>query len=343
MKFSVKRINLYDKTTDPKVGVSNAYDNVIPGGIDGNCLCGIFGLRNSGKTYVCSKIINQAQKSNVYDRIYLITPTFLSNKSYFGKHVNEETDVFEPTRDSIKNVIALVEQDRDEFEEYLQEMEDYKDYINTLKGKNGFTDDQLFKYDELGFLDGELPEPPVWKYAKKNKGKVRPPQSLVILDDVLASPVVSSPYFTKIGVMNRHIAGLKEPYGERSACGLGVIFNSQTYSMQQGVSRVLRENITNMIIFRNRQEKQMEKMIEELAGAVDEVKFMTAYNYAIKDKHDSLLVTFKPHCATHTFKRNLNELIVFPDDQAECRCKNKTIGLKKVAKEIVVEEDKKVN
>tara|TARA_R110000772_G_scaffold37090_2_gene88330 strand:- start:58 stop:1032 length:975 start_codon:yes stop_codon:yes gene_type:complete len=319
MPFSTKKIGLYDKSTDPKVGVSNAYDNVLQGGIDGNCLCGIFGLRNSGKTYVCSKIINQAQKTNVYDRIYLITPTFLSNKSYFGSHIDEE-DVFEPTRDSIKHVISLVEADRDEFEIYLQELEDYKDYMKTLNSKNDFTESQLYKYDELCWLDG-LPERPVWKYAKRNKGKVRPPQSLVILDDVLSSPVVSSPYFTKIAVMNRHIAGLNEPYGERSACGLGVIFNSQTYSMQQGVSRVLRQNLTHMIIFKNKQQKQMDKMIDELAGAVDQDKFMEAYAYAIKEKHDSLLISFKPHCPTHTFKRNMNELIIFQDDLKECHCK----------------------
>tara|TARA_R110000796_G_scaffold73934_2_gene166034 strand:+ start:4982 stop:5950 length:969 start_codon:yes stop_codon:yes gene_type:complete len=320
MPFSTKKIGLYAKDTNPTVGVSNAYDNVLQGGIDGNCLTGIFGLRNSGKTYVCSKIINQAQKTNVYDRIYLITPTFLSNKSYFGSHI-DELDVFEPTRDSIKDVIGRVEEDRDEFESFLEELKDYKEYMNTLKGKNEFTDEQLYKYDELGWLDG-LPEMPEWKYAKRNKGKIRPPQSLVILDDVLSSPVVASPYFTKIGVMNRHIAGLNEPYGERSACGLGVIFNSQTYSMQQGVSRVLRQNLTHMIIFKNKQQKQMDKMIDELAGAVDQDKFTEAYNYAIQDKHDSLLISFKPHCPTHTFKRNMNELIIFDDDIKECKCTN---------------------
>ena len=320
MPFSTKKIGLYAKDTNPTVGVSNAYDNVLQGGIDGNCLCGIFGLRNSGKTYVCSKIINQAQKTNVYDRIYLITPTFLSNKSYFGSHIDEE-DVFEPTRDSIKDVIGRVEEDRDEFESFLEELKDYKEYMNTLKGKNEFTDEQLYKYDELGWLDG-LPEMPEWKYAKRNKGKIRPPQSLVILDDVLSSPVVASPYFTKIGVMNRHIAGLNEPYGERSACGLGVIFNSQTYSMTQGISRVLRQNLTHMIIFKNKQQKQMDKMIDELAGAVDQDKFTEAYNYAIQDKHDSLLISFKAHCPTHTFKRNMNELIIFDDDIKECKCTN---------------------
>jgi hypothetical protein len=315
MAFSTKKVSLYGKDCEPKQGVSNAYDSVMQGGIDGNCLCGIFGLRHSGKTWVCSKIINQAQKTNVYDRIYLITPTFLSNKSYFGKHIDEE-DVFEPNRDSIKQVIESVEQDRDDFERYLQELKDYNEYMTKMKSKKDlFTDEDIFKYDQLGWLE-TTPDRPTWKYKK-----VRAPQSLVILDDILGSQVVHSPYFTKVATLNRHIAGLKEPYGERTACGLGVIFNSQTYSMNQGVSRVLRENLTHMVIFKNKQEKQLQKMIDELAGAVDEVKFMEAYNYAIQDKHDSLLVSFKPHCPTHTFKRNLNELIIFDEDKNECHCK----------------------
>ena len=315
MTFTTKKVSLYGKDTEPNKGVSNAYDSVIQGGIDGNCLLGIFGLRNSGKTYTCSKIVNQAQKTNVYDRIYLITPTFLSNKSYFGKHIEEE-DVFEPNRDSIKQVIESVEQDRDDFEKYLQDLEDYNEFMKKLNSKKDlFTDEDIFKFDNLGWLE-MTPEKPQWKYKK-----VRPPQSLVILDDILGSQVVHSPYFTKVATLNRHIAGLTEPYGERSACGLGVIFNSQTYSMNQGVSRVLRQNLTHMIVFKNKQQKQMDKMVEELAGAVDEEKFMEAYNYAIQDKHDSLLISFKPHCPTHTFKRNLNELIIFPSDAKECHCR----------------------
>jgi hypothetical protein len=224
--------------------------------------------------------------------------------------------VFEPNRDSIKQVIESVEQDRDDFERYLQELKDYNEYMTKMKSKKDlFTDEDIFKYDQLGWLE-TTPDRPTWKYKK-----VRAPQSLVILDDILGSQVVHSPYFTKVATLNRHIAGLKEPYGERTACGLGVIFNSQTYSMNQGVSRVLRENLTHMVIFKNKQEKQLQKMIDELAGAVDEVKFMEAYNYAIQDKHDSLLVSFKPHCPTHTFKRNLNELIIFDEDKKECHCK----------------------
>ena len=37
MAFSTKKVSLHGKDCEPKHGVSNAYDSVMQGGIDGNC------------------------------------------------------------------------------------------------------------------------------------------------------------------------------------------------------------------------------------------------------------------------------------------------------------------
>lgn len=313
--FTTKKVSTYGSDTDPVNGVSNSYPTP-KGAIKQPCLLGVFGLRNSGKSYAVSKIVNQAQKQKTFDRIYIITPTFLSNVAYFGKFINEE-DIFEPTRDSIKIVVESVEEDVREYEEFVEKLKDWKSFKLKMKSrKDLFSDSEILKFTEYGwFDDDEQVKRPVWKYPIE-----RVPQSLVILDDILGSPVVHSPYFTKVATLNRHIGGLQEPMGDRSAGGLAVIFNSQTYSMAQGVSRVLRENLTAMLIFKNKQEKQLAKMIEELGGVVEEDQFMAAYDFAIRKPHDSLLVSFKTDCATETFKRNLNEMIIFPEAAAECKC-----------------------
>ena len=172
----------------------------------------------------------------------------------------------------------------------------------------------------MGFFEENLLVPK-YKYAKE-----QPPRSLLILDDVLSSPaLLQSSGLTKVATLNRHIAPLKDEFTnpdgtKRSACGLAVIIISQTYSMSQGVSRCLRENLTHLMIFKNKQEKQLSKIREELGSAVDEDKFMRAYEHATKEKYGNLLVDFKPNCPTKTFRKNLNELIIFPDDKAECQC-----------------------
>ena len=316
MEFTTKKISKYGKETDPTQGVSNAYPTPKDS-ISQPMLLGVYGLRHSGKGFLTSKIVAQAQKDKTFDRIYMITPTFLSNVAYFGKYVNADEDVYEPTKDSIDKVIESVEQDCLEYEQFLVMLQDYNDFVKKLKSKKDlFTDDEIFIYTDYGWLSDDFNmQRPKWKYEIE-----RVPTSLLILDDILGSPVVHSKSFTKVCIMNRHVSPLSKPIGDRSAGGLAVLFQSQTYSMAQGIARSLRENMTHMIIFKNKQQKQLDKMMDELAGSVDADKFMRAYNYAIQKPHDSLLVTFKPSCNTRTFLRNLNEAIIFKEDEAECKC-----------------------
>ena len=55
----------------------------------------MIGKRNTGKSFLTSKILFQAKKEKTFDRIYIITPSFNSNVAYFGKFIKRE-DVFDP-------------------------------------------------------------------------------------------------------------------------------------------------------------------------------------------------------------------------------------------------------
>ncbi len=272
----------------------------------------VVGVRNTGKSYLTSKILAQAKKDKTFNRIYMVTPSFLSNKSYFGEYINEQ-DVYEPTKDAINNVIEQVDMDRDLFEEYLMKKELYKQFSKDIKSRRPIIDDCLELYNECGFLDN--PEKPEWKY-----GKEEPPKSLLILDDCLGSPaILQSSGLTKCATLNRHIAPLKEPHSGRSACGLAVIILSQTYKMNNGFSRCLRENLSLLTLFKNKQDKQIDCIKEELANVVDVDLFDEAYEYATRDKYGSLTTDFRPKCNTLTFRKNLNEIIKF--DKLPCECK----------------------
>ena len=163
----------------------------------------------------------------------------------------------------------------------------------------------------MGFLDGMIPE---WKYDREE-----PPKSLLILDDCLGSPaILQSSGLTRIATLNRHIAPLAETFKGRSACGLAVMILSQTYKMSNGISRVLRENLSILTLFKNKQQKQVDAIKEELANVVDLDKFDKAYEYSTRKKYGNLSIDFRPKCETMTFRRNLNELIIFPDMTCEC-------------------------
>ena len=309
--MKIEKIDIYND--NPKEGVNNEYPTP-KNSFRQPCLQLIVGVRYTGKSYLTSKILAQAKRDKTFNRIYIVTPSFKSNEAYFGEYINEE-DVFEPTKDSIDNVIKSVEADRDEFEEFLIKKEVYKKFKRDLNKIKLMDQDDYYMYEDFGFFNQE----PVWKYA--SSGKIEPPKSLLILDDCLASPaILQSSGLTKVATLNRHVAPLSEPHSGRSACGLAVIILSQSYRMSsgQGFSRVLRENLSLLTLFLNKQQKQLDAIKEELANVVDVNLFDEAYKYATKDKFGNLTIDFKSKCKTMTFRKNLNELIKF--DELSCEC-----------------------
>jgi hypothetical protein len=135
----------------------------------------------------------------------MITPSFASNRAYFGKYVDEE-DVYEPTKQSIDEVIKRVEKDRDEWEDYQNKLKIHKEFLKNLRENPHMNDEQLLYFEE--FMDK-----PTYQYDA-------PVKSLLILDDVINSPAISqSSGLGKLATLNRHVAPLKEDYNGRSACG----------------------------------------------------------------------------------------------------------------------------
>ena len=306
--MQIKDLKIYNDA--PKDGVNNEYPTSHHA-FRQPCLQMIVGQRNTGKSYLTSKILAQAHKEKTFDVIYIITPSFNSNKAYFGKYI-KPNNVFDPTRDSINQVIERVEMDRDLWEKFVKEKQEYIEFQRKLNSNPPlpFTDDQMLHAFYKGWFEG----PPKWNYDKE-----QPPKSLLIMDDVLSSPAISqSSGLTRVATLNRHIAPLETPHSGRSSCGLAVIILSQSYRMQSGISRVLRENLSLLTLFKNKQEKQMEAIKEELANVVDTHLFEQAYEYATREKHGNLTVDFRPKCPTLTFRKNLNEAILF--DELKCDC-----------------------
>ena len=303
--MKTKKINIYTK--EPPQSVSNDYP-VSENALGGCVVHMINGSRGSGKSYLMSKILAQAKKEHQYDRIYLITPSALSNEAYFGKYIDPD-DIIEPSKDAIDIVVGLVENDRDEWEQYIENMKIYKKLIEEI---STYDEDVILGLYEEGYVDIKgRPEKPVWKYKT-----IRPPQSALVLDDCLSSDAMlkSNKKHTvcSIGTYNRHLAGLQEPHSGRSSCGLSLYFLVQSYSTNQGgIPRMLREQLTHLTTFKVKQPKQYDKIREEAMNVVDGDKFDEAYEHATKDKYGNLTITFVPKKPELMFRKNLNELIMF--------------------------------
>ena len=178
-------------------GVNNEYPTPLTS-FKQPCLQMIVGQRTAGKSYLTSKILAQAKRDKTFDKIYIVTPSFCSNKAYFGKYIDEE-DVFSPTKSSINEVIARVEADRDEWEEFLQDKKRYLEFSKDIKNRplKSFDPDELIYYLDMGYLD----KPPKWKYETEE-----PVKSLLILDDCLGSEaILQSSGLTRVATLNSKI------------------------------------------------------------------------------------------------------------------------------------------
>ena len=310
--MELKTLDVYNQ--EPSASVNNEYPTSRYA-FRQPCLHYIVGVRNMGKSFLTSKILAQAKKEKTFDIIYIITPSFNSNKAYFDKYI-DKTSVYEPTKESISLVIKRVEDDRDEFERFLKDKIKYEEFKKDMKRKtNKISDENMIYYYDAGFYDS----PPKWRYEFEV-----PPRSLLILDDVIGTPaLLQSSGLSRLAIANRHLAPLAENHSQRSACGLAVIILSQSYKFQNGIGRLLRENLSLMTLFLNKQEKMMESLIEELGSSIDEDKFREAYKIATAEKHGNLSCDFRPKCSTLTFRKNLNQAIIFPDMICECDKNNK--------------------
>ena len=304
-----KKLDVF--TQPPKEGVDNLYPTSVNTWKQ-PALHLLVGQRTAGKSYLASKILAQCEKDNTFDIVYMITPSFNSNQAYFGSYVKVE-NVHDPTADSIALVIARVEKDRDEWERFVEEKKTYDRFEKIMSRSDTFIDDStLLEFHEMGLFGDN--QRPVWKYQKEE-----PPKSCLILDDCLSSPaILQSSGLTKVATLNRHIAPLKVPHSGRSACGLAIMILSQTYKMTGGLGRCLRENVSVLTLFKNRQEKQLDAIKEELANVVPINLFEKAYEHATAEKYGSLTIDFAPKCSSQVFRKNLNEVILF--DELKCEC-----------------------
>ena len=311
----------YDE--DPKQGVSNRYENERDGDLVSPLLLGVFGVRNSGKSFLVSKylIASQKRKRPLYDRVFLISPSFVSNKSYWEPYISEE-DTREPTDTALVEVIGEIEQEARDWDEFTRRLNEHKRVVSKMRNGSEPSDEELIVAMRNGWLEpaawlnGNKPEPPEWKHHRPGF-EDRTAQSLLIMDDCLAQPqMLASPTLVRLAALNRHLAGLEEPFvsksgNVRTSCALSVIFLSQTYKMSVGgPGRVLRENLTHAAVFENKHPAQLKAIAEELGTAVDVKRFMRAYALATKDKYGSVLVDFKPTRPELQFRKGLSEAIV---------------------------------
>lgn len=255
-------------------------------------LCILTAKRGGGKTVAVSNLIRHYKDRGYLDRVYVITPTYGSNKQIWDICGVHEEDVIDISVDAIDTLIHRVEREKRDWDDFLRQKEIYNE-----RGSDKLrfvSDDDLLRWADRGFFSGKKPQ---WKYSREV-----PPRLAVVIDDALNSPVMSSKRSGLINLCLRH--------RHLSCIGISIFLLVQSYVAQGGVPRVIRENTTSLFVFKTSDERILQKLYEELdLEGVSFDRFMEMMRYAHEKPYNYLLIDFSPKEKRLRFRSGYNEAI----------------------------------
>ena len=254
----------------------------------------VSGKRGGGKSVAVANYVKKLKDSQLMDRVLLITPTYNSNRQIWDIAEIDEGDVYEPEIHVLKEVLALIEAEKSEWDLFLIQKEQYKQFKKDIKRRpiTEIDPELLLEYQDLGFFEG----PPTWKYAKEV-----PPRLFLIIDDCMGTDLMKPRgRLINFCIKHRHIA---------DGLGISVAMLVQSYCAVGGVPRPIRENTTLLLLFKLKDENQRKKIHEEIGADIDLEKFDSMFSYATEEPFSFLTVDFNPVDKEKQFRKQFDEYL----------------------------------
>ena len=265
------------------------------------------GKRGSGKSVAICAYLGMLKNEGKLNRILVISSTFDSNKKLMKDLDIQEEDVYSPDDNYvIEDIIEKVNEERDDYLKYWEDVKRYKELQKQIKNKNIYIDD-IDADLLLDFLvDGAL-KPPTHRWDGKK------PVIGLFIDDAQSTPLFRTPKFLNLITRHRHIGAF--PTG--GALGISVFTAVQNYTSQHGgCPRTLKNNCTSLLVFKMKDRKELQQVYENVAGELSEEEFYKAYDHATEEAHSFLLIDFhkkpeQPSC----FRKRFDEYIVIENSE----------------------------
>ena len=256
------------------------------------------GKRGGGKSVAVANLLKKAKDKGYLQKVWLITPTYNSNKSIWDVANILEEDVFEPTVNVLKDICKKIEAEKLEWDEFLEKKKKYKEFLkDNDKSVMNINPYKLMDYYDLGFLDKG--EPPKWKYDQEV-----PPRLAVCLDDVLGTDLLAK---RSAGLLNFCIK-----HRHHSCIGISVYILTQSYCSQGGINRAIRENNTALMLFKLNDDNQRKKIKEEADLECTNEEFEKMCEYAHSKPYNFLFMDFAPKDDKKRFRSGFDEYLI-PD------------------------------
>ena len=255
--------------------------------------------RGCGKGVIGSSWFQSLKRQGCMNRLFLLSPTAISNAEIFAPLDIDPSDIYPSgDRECIEDIVRKCEEEMDEWEEYQEAMLLYKLLNDPNVDINRIKPELLLKALEKGYFNKK----PESRYGQR-------PVLGLIVDDLQGSNIYSTAPknpFINLLLRHRHVA---------RGLGITVCMMCQTFAGAGGVPRIVRQNLTSLLLGPQKNEKVIEQIAEEVGGQIDHDTFMNAYNIAThnehpdKPNHNFLLIDFHPKSPDKMFRRNLDSYI----------------------------------
>jgi hypothetical protein len=233
-----------------------------------HCVTVFVGKRAAGKSVAA---INLIEKMN-YDYTIAVSPTMDSNKEIMSRlnieHVFDDPDDLT----CIDKIKEIVNEEARDLERYKHEMKEYNKLMRDIKEGQRVGDELMLK-----FFDNDFVKP-------KHRWNGKRPKICVIFDDMLGSLIYSRPRkINALSTYSRHLGQLEEG----GSIGVSLFFLIQSFKCQTGgLNRVIRNQCTQLIVFKTKDNKELDDIADSCGGEISKEQFIQVYDYAIETGGD---------------------------------------------------------
>lgn len=259
-------------------------------------LCGAFGVVRSGKTHALTNLIQQYWNHDSINRIYIISPTYSSNFALQTLPVKKE-DVYESVENAVQsmdNILGKIKKDVDEWEKEDEYRKTYKKWQKV--------GDEGLKMDEYYIM---------YKNGYRTPKKIPWPQPAIFIDDMTHTKLMSrgnDSVLCNLALRHRHLHGV------------GVSIFQAFQSFKGGMPKVIRSNMSLILIFPTCNMTEIEDMYTEVSNGITFETFKELLNAAFSGgEHNFLLINKYAKDPNRMFGINFDKVFVI--DQNEERRK----------------------
>lgn len=261
-----------------------------------HCLSIFSAKRGGGKTVACANLIRLCKERGYFDRVWVITPTYSSNKEIWDICGVAPEDVLEPKRTVLDDVKQLIQTDADDWKQFLVDKQEYEKFNNELGHGKKWSDVQLLQYLERGWLDQTKLKPPEWKYPRE-----RPPRLGLVIDDCMGTDLLKpGSGLTRFCIAHRH-------WGD--GLGISLFMLVQSYCSTAGLARPIREQCTLLFLWRLRDQNQRQKLLEEADLGLSQEQFDALAEHAWSKPFGFLTIDFAPKQEDMRFRSGFEDIL----------------------------------